>query len=147
MALTSYIAIDSGGSCGWAQFSPLGYLMRPGLAHPPFTSIPRGDPLVIIEKPHGGRGKASRVDIATLARRMQMVLDHLKAPVVKEVFPRWWKGTIDKEIMTRRIYERWMTEEERRILSCIRARKNHNVIDSIGIGIKYAAVLGLRTLP
>jgi len=89
--------------------------------------------------------------LVKLARRMQMVIDHLSGarhPLkIKEFAPRRWKGTIKKSIMTRRIYELWMTPQEREILHSIRASKNHNVIAAIGLGIKYAAILGLRVLP
>lgn len=148
VALTSYLAVDPGGQIGWAEFAPFGRLGRCGLARPKtLQKIPTGIPLLVIEKPHGGRGKASRLDVATLARRMQMVIDHVGAAKVVEVSPTRWKKTIDGDIMTRRIRTRWMDPAEVEILSAIRAYRNHNVLDSIGLGIWYAAILGLRELP
>lgn len=55
------------------------------------------------------------------------------------ILPRDWKGTVNKDIMTERIQDRWMNELERGILREAKVAKTyrHNTIDAIGIGLWY----------
>jgi hypothetical protein len=156
-----FLAIDPGRNAGWASFDVAGHMIACGLSHPPFTSIPLTTvvrlpgpiwipdapwPLVVAEKPHGGRGVASKLDVVTLGRRLQMILDLLRPRKIVELAPSRWKKSLRKQTMIRRIYDEWMTPEERAVLDSIRAAKNHNVKDAIGLGIYYAASQGLREI-
>jgi hypothetical protein len=51
-------------------------------------------------------------------------------------FPREWKGTVDKETMARRIEAR-LSEVERATIEPCPQSLRHNVLDAIGIGLKY----------
>ena len=51
-------------------------------------------------------------------------------------FPREWKGTIDGDTMVKRIEARLSAQEQAAIETCP-ASLRHNVIDAIGIGLKY----------
>lgn len=153
-----YLAVDPGRVAGWAHFSRGGILLACGSAKPPFTGIPALAPyvpvgpamiraapwpLLVIEKPHGGRGKASRTDIAQLSRRMQMIIDLIRPIAVLEVAPNRWKRSVKKLTMTNRIRAEWMTDDDRAVLGHCR---NHNVIDAVGLGIWFAASRRARTL-
>jgi len=50
--------------------------------------------------------------------------------------PRCWKGTVAKDVMTRRI-ETWLSPTEWQRVGEKRKTKRHNVIDAIGLGIYY----------
>lgn len=164
MIVAPYIAIDPGRSAGWASFDASGKLLGCGLAKPPFTSIPTTvfrnvalgpSPvliegpwsLLVIEKPHGGESRASRSDLVKLSRRMQMIVDLLRPMRVLEVAPSRWKHSVRKLTMTRRIRNEWLTPDDVAVLEGIRASKNHNVIDAVGLGIWYAAANDLRRIP
>lgn len=49
--------------------------------------------------------------------------------------PREWKGTVDKTVMNRRVYERLSIPET----GCIddAGALTHNVLDAVGLGLKY----------
>jgi|APCry1669188970_1035186.scaffolds.fasta_scaffold01748_7 hypothetical protein len=58
-------------------------------------------------------------------------------------FPREWKGTIDADQMTVRIEAKLIPAERQRIEKCP-ASLRHNVIDAIGIGLKFVGRLEPR---
>lgn len=145
------LAVDPGRVGGWALLasSPPALLLRCGIFREieQFPTYLVNVPVLVIEQPHGGKGAASRTDIAKLARRMQQVIDRVQAQRVVERFPNQWKGgSVDGDIMVRRILERWMRPEELAILESQRigASVVHNCVDAIGIGIHYCATQGWR---
>lgn len=139
---------DPGRNLGWAVFYfhgiPAGTLYDIGVGEPP----PLGYHRLVIEKPHGGRGKASRKNLITLARRMQRVIDTVRAPVVEEVEPIRWKGQTDGDIMTRRIRDQWMSPFDRMTFEGARIAPSiaHNAIDAYGLGRWWFAKEGIRAI-
>lgn len=55
---------------------------------------------------------------------------------VETVRPREWKGTIAKEVMTRRIESR-LDEDEKAAIVRWSAALDHNILDAVGIGLWY----------
>jgi hypothetical protein len=152
------LAVDPGRICGWAFFSETdGECITAGFVRKP-ELVPRVDGTLVIERPHGGAGKASRTDLVVLARRMQSVIDAVRAWRVAEVAPNRWKGTTEKSIMTRRIRERWLCDpadpvgsQDRWVLGIVETNTPssyfHNVLDAYGLGRWYLAALGIREIP
>ena len=56
--------------------------------------------------------------------------------------PRDWKGTIDPDVMTRRIVSA-LTESERLVIKSV-GSKDHNTIDAVGIGLAALARLNRK---
>ena len=138
------LAIDPGRNAGWVSFDERGVALDCGLSHPPnFDGIPPQARILIIERPHGGVGVASKRDIITLSRRMGTLIAVSRASSVLEWEPSTWKGSVPKEIMTARILERWMTPADHETLARVK-RQTHDVIDAFGIGIQYLRTIGVR---
>jgi hypothetical protein len=55
---------------------------------------------------------------------------------LKRFYPRDWKGTVDADVCCRRV-EAALTEPERGRIEKCPAHLRHNVLDAIGIGLKY----------
>lgn len=55
------------------------------------------------------------------------------------VLPRAWKGTVDKDVMCKRIENRWMNERERELFASKHIAKGqlNNTLDAIGVGMHY----------
>ncbi len=55
------------------------------------------------------------------------------------VLPRDWKGNVKKEVMCKRIVDRWMNERERELLDGQRIPKGqlNNTVDAIGVGLHH----------
>jgi hypothetical protein len=144
------LAVDPGRITGFAIFRSDGLLLRLGVARPKeiLPNLIKYDRLVI-ERPHGGQGKASRKNLVTLARRMQSVIDSVSADAVEEVEPMRWKGQTDGDMMTARIRDRWMSDLDRAILAGARIPQSyaHNAIDAYGLGRWYFAKEGILELP
>jgi len=122
--VTWITAIDPGARAGWALFFGRD-----------LTACGPGDPdelvgEVVIECPRVyPHGKVDPNDLIVLARRVGRIEERAGRPCTL-VFPRAWKGTVKKPIMTARILSR-MTTAERGLLMKI----DHNVIDAIGLGL------------
>ncbi len=135
------------------MFHADGHLHSIGLARRPDQFPKNVLTHLIIEKPHGGRGKASRANIITLARRMQTAIMSVEVDPknVIEVLPVKWKGTTEKSIFTRRIHDYWMPvgSADRRVFDRAELAPSvaHNAIDAYGIGRKYFAKIGVRETP
>ncbi len=142
--------VDPGRVAGWAVFDERGRLYWIGITRKP-EKLPTGPHYtrLVIEKPHGGRGKASRIDLVALARRMQTIIMSVSANCVEEVPPAKWKGTTAKEIMTRRIRERWMDEADAAVFAAAKLPPSltHNAIDAYGLGRWWFAKEGIREAP
>ena len=55
------------------------------------------------------------------------------------VLPRTWKGTVDKDVMCKRVLDRWMNDRERVLLASKGIPKGqiNNTIDAIGVGMHW----------
>ncbi len=144
------LSIDPGNDTGWAFWED-GRLVSCGLGPPAFggVRIPiAGVPdLLIAEFPvvyPGGRSVPPNdllVLGCTLGRQVQRVLetwDDTDRPAFG-VFPRTWKGTIDKDTMCRRIQTMIGPINQARAVECmdttnVPAGKRHNVWDGVGLG-------------
>jgi hypothetical protein len=132
VAAVVILTVDPGRITGFAIFRSDGLLLRLGVARPKemVPNLIKYDRLVI-ERPHGGQGKASRKNIVTLSRPMR------------------WKGQTDGDMMTARIRAQWMTDYDRAILAGARIPESyaHNAIDAYGLGRWYFAKEGILELP
>jgi len=125
------LAIDPGtkDNLGWAIF-------QDGV----FTSSGHGDlrvirgflwiNFVVIENPQiYPRSKARPSDILKLARIVGRIEEMYSYTAVKLVTPREWKGTINGDVMTRRIKSQFTPREKGMIQN-----PTHDEVDAIGLG-------------
>lgn len=90
---------------------------------------------VVIEKPriypHGAQRKGDLNDLLDLAE----VVGACGASFThtRTVYPRDWKGTVKKEVMTARIEDRLRGFEQLRVTRV--GAKDHNTLDAVGIGL------------
>lgn len=145
-APVDFIAVDPGKAAGWATFDRLGNLTNCGLAKAPdfagipgFLGPPDGVrwPLLVIERPHEGKGRASKGDIITLAARMGELKRAVHALRVEEIEPVRWKGTIEKAIMTERIWQSLSAKDRETFhfyAGLVAQSLQHNILDAVGLG-------------
>lgn len=178
--MTPFLSVDSGANAGFAGFGADGRLLCCGLARlrhgkrataagaTPYCELPvewctpgheigalTGStwarwPLLIIEQPHEGRGKATQGDRDKMNERMGIIQGLVRAPRIEKIVPVRWKGTLDGDMMTARILSRWMTAQDNAIFHAwldgpqgSRAHA-HDVVDSIGMGIHWCRTQGTR---
>jgi hypothetical protein len=136
------LAIDPGVDSGWAIFFQ-GMLVACGLGGAP-KPLPERFDLLIVEHPvvyPGGRTKDPNA-IVKLAINAGMWMGRYesRASNTQFIFPRDWKGTIDGDLCNRRTWAK-LDDGERQVLDDavrtqkIPAKKRHNVLDAIGIGL------------
>jgi hypothetical protein len=143
--INSLLAIDPGAHTGFASFWRLGQelvLQECGVVQPNDTDWPTvsDHALVVIENPviHQG-SKARPADILKLARIVGRYEERfcsaaLKKPALKQLpEPRDWKGTINGDIMCKRIRDA-LTPYEERIFLNYKGGYAHNALDAIGLG-------------
>jgi hypothetical protein len=96
--------------------------------------------VVVVEIPRvypAARQKGDQNDLIALAGvAYALACSVVAAEVRVRYFPRDWKGTIDGDTMIRRIEARLSKGEASRIEPTPKSLR-HNVIDAIGIGLKY----------
>ncbi len=145
--MTCLLAIDPGLDTGWAIVDERGALRACGLGDP------RTGPIivsrVIIECPKVYPARLSKGDpnnLITLAVQVGQYKERFKAWPVELVFPREWKGTVDPDVLCRRVYAA-LSAEDRATLDhvlaplarspfapeTLTAGKRHNVIDAVGL--------------
>ncbi len=130
------LSVDPGAVAGWAYAYDSGELFACGVGRAPyFASIPRRASVLVIEKPHIGKGKASKGDIIKLARRMEKIIGQVDTDRIVEVGPSTWKGSVPKKIFTARILAS-ATPAEMAILLRSSPKLNHNMVDAFGL-LKY----------
>lgn len=140
------LAIDPGRDTGWATLSAAGTLLGCGLGAPPTEGVTR----VIVERPQIYRGRASKGDpndLITLAIQVGQYTERYasRGLKVEHVLPHDWKGSVDPEVLCRRVVAS-LTECERLLLETVLAPlarkpicdeltggRRHNVIDAVGI--------------
>jgi hypothetical protein len=123
------LAIDPGRDTGWAFLDDARRLVMCGLGNPP-DSIRHP---VVIERPQVYRGRGSKGDpndLITLAIQVGQYKERAErsGSKVELVLPHSWKGTVDPDILCRRVVAS-LSEVECAVLF------RHNVIDAVGLAI------------
>lgn len=80
--------------------------------------------------------QAVKLNLLQLNGVLGAVIQAVNAPVVKTYYPREWKGNMKGDKMTEVIESRLFQEEATSIQNCQKSLR-HNVIDAVGIGLKY----------
>lgn len=134
------LAIDPGRDQGWALIDEAtGTLADCGLGQGPdrFEGC-----RVVIERPQIYRGRTSKADpndLITLAIRVGRLTERYltRGCDVEHILPHDWKGTVDPDVLVRRI-EASLAVSERAVLetklASVPKGKQHNVVDAIGLG-------------
>jgi len=134
------LAIDPGESSGWAIFFK-GMLIACGLNGEPSPLPPKLD-LLVIEEPRiypGGRTRrpADIMKVQASAHHWRGKLE-ARCAEVRMIAPRTWKGTIDGDIVCARTLAK-LDPGERQVfddaMHGVAKRKQHNVLDAIGLGL------------
>ena len=146
------LAVDPGADSGWALFCH-DMLISCGLGsevHP----LPEKLDVVVIEHPviypHGRTKNPNDVlKVAVSAGEWAGRLAD-RALEIRYVFPRDWKGTINGDIMNARTWARLDDGEKQVVDDAVRAqkipaRKRHNVLDAIGLGLFAMGRSGSKT--
>lgn len=83
-------------------------------------------------------GLKGQNDLVNLAYHAGLFVGKLGVPFVQKYKPHEWKGSVPKDIMGDRILGLLSHDEHQRIIwPRARKTKGHNVVDGIGIGLKY----------
>jgi hypothetical protein len=146
----SILAVDPGAKTGWCLLLDIGgwHVAACGVASPDDTTwtpmAPKKLDLVVIEKPMiYPNAKARPNDIITLALVAGRYRERFsEAKRVEYVLPREWKGTIDGDVMTKRI-EAALVYKDMPAVNAMRkvatGSVQHNAIDAVGIA-KWATL-------
>ena len=134
-----FLAIDPGKDLGWATWDGTGRMLACGLGEVRWVGIG----LALIERPQvyrAAQSKGDPNDLITLAIQVGELTRELKngGAKVEHVLPREWKGTIDPDVMSRRIVRDVPIADVATVTAGLRnvpTKKQHNVIDAIGLGL------------
>jgi hypothetical protein len=144
----TFLAIDPGNDTGWCLMSEGRELVDAGLGDPPVAFVGHR---VVIERPQVYQGRSSRVnpnDLITLAIGVGRYKERFisRGCSVEEILPHTWKGTVDPEILCRRVWAALDPREQARVAevltplarapfseATLTAGKRHNVLDAIGL--------------
>lgn len=135
----SILAIDPGRDQGWALLREDKTLIDCGLGEAPLDFVGHR---VVVERPQIYRGRASKADpndLITLAILVGRLTERYSARGchVEHILPHDWKGSVDGDVLVRRIEASLDTVELEvlhRKLASVPKGKRHNVIDAIGLG-------------
>jgi hypothetical protein len=136
------LAIDPGAKTGWALFARVdGWrLQAAGIASPNDRTWPGLKKIdqIVIEAPIRPNPHTPRpADILTLSRTIGMYLERFHENAIELVDPHTWKGSVPKEIFTRRI-EAALSPADRETCARLKftyaASTVHNMLDAIGLG-------------
>ena len=136
------LALDPGNDTGWAAFQLEGEVLEACGVVSPNESIGRYEPeVVFIELPCVRmRSKVNPDNIISLATKVGRYQERFagrdgRGAQIVLVKPEQWKGTLDKDVMLRRI-EGALSPEETAVVGRYagRAAIRHNMIDAIGLG-------------
>lgn len=136
--MTTLLAIDPGEKTGYALFRydfDQWSLINAGVEHPERRCFVAPH-YVIIENPQiYPHAKSRPNDILKLARLVGRFEERYHSSVVYRCTPHDWKGSVDGDIMVRRI-ESALTPEEMLIVDRLGLPKSyrHNAVDAIGLG-------------
>lgn len=137
--MTTLLSIDPGGATGVALFF-IGPDCAPALVSadvvaPDDVKWSRFMPdIVVIECPERVYGKARAKDIISLALIVGRYVERFKGTRLRLVTPHAWKGSIDGDIMVRRIEAAFTPAEQKVAVTLPTTSKRHNAIDAIGMG-------------
>lgn len=141
------LAIDPGVDTGWARLDK-GKLVEAGLGCP---RLQRFHPVskVVIERPQIYQGRSSRAnpnDLITLAIMVGRYTEVFADRGVEEILPHTWKGTVDPDILCRRVWASLSPSEQVLLgqvlaplarkpfdAANLTAGKRHNVLDAVGL--------------
>ena len=132
----SLLACDPGENCGGAYFVD-GVLVWSGLlsfADATHIAIKADKMIVEIPQVYPGPRAEDPNDLIGVAVIAGQWIRSVSAPDTRRVFPRQWKGGVDKKIHNGRVLAKLSATE----LECVpkmAASKLHNVIDAIGLGL------------
>ena len=128
------LALDPGNTTGYAFFDGPALIFAGTMApdDQPFGILPV-DTLVVIECPTRVFRQATVTSILHLSRCVGRYQERFREHRQKLVAPHEWKGSIDGDIMTKRI-EAQLTPAERSLLPTKpRGGLDHNMLDAIGL--------------
>jgi hypothetical protein len=138
---TSLLAIDPGAHTGWALFLESGgwHLAACGVASPtsdmPWPGTKTLDQVVIEDPviyPHSKARPADLMKLARIVGRYEERFAHARA--IELVTPRSWKGSVDGDIMLKRI-EAALTMADRTVYDLYSGGYKHNMTDAVGLGL------------
>ncbi len=138
---TSLLAIDPGAKTGWALFLEPGgwHLAACGVVSPkdpPTWPGVKDLDQVVIENPvvysHSPVPPAKLMKLARIVGRYEERFAHAKN--VELVEPRTWKGSVDGDIMLRRI-EASLNPVDRAMHDSYMGGYKHNMTDAVGLGL------------
>lgn len=136
------LAIDPGADSGWAIFFK-GMLIACGLGSDP-NPLPEKFDVLVIEYPmiypHGRTANPNDILKVAFNAGEWFGCYGKRAGEFKLVKPREWKGTINADICNARTWAKLDDGEKNVVDDAVReqriaARKRHNVIDAIGLGL------------
>lgn len=132
--ITSLLAIDPGACTGYAYFTldVSGWHLCWAEEHTPDEPLRFlvGSALVVIENPKiYPQGHPRPNNLLTLSRIVGRYQERYKTSQQRLVYPRDWKGSIDGDIMTKRI-QNALTPAERALTVGL----GHDGIDAVGLG-------------
>lgn len=147
------VAVDPGSRfTGWAKFQDkqlvsCGLVKAKGLdemlprCQDFFGNFPNAVAIeAVIERPQvytQRKMKGDANDLITIA----LIGGYIGAFFLRAEFmmPRTWKGTVDKDVMCRRVENRWMNDRERGLLYNKNIPKGqvNNTLDAIGVGMYH----------
>lgn len=149
------IAIDPGKTTGWAAFNEEGTLVGAGVAkkseiwkwghEKPFGPLPSvlygtGYAYTVLVEhprwyPHDHTDVNDLIDLAVLVGELRHAYSD-RGSLVELVWPRTWKGNVEKKITTERILKRLSPAELAVVPRRPRAKDvDHNCADAVGLGL------------
>ena len=142
------LTVDPGEHTGWALFDP-SKLVACGVSSPLLenlhwcSGVPGRVDAILFEVPVVyPHSKARPEDVATLSLRagvaVGIAISKYPHALVGSVEPRKWKGTINGDVMGRRILDRLSGDDRRAYeegIKPIAEGLQHNVLDAVGIGL------------
>jgi hypothetical protein len=101
-------------------------------------NLPKPDVLVVeVPQVYSWRGqKGDQADLIELAGVDGALVGTIEHKTGISYLPRQWKGQVPKEVMNARVEAKLSEVEKGRIEACAPSLR-HNVLDGVGIGLKY----------
>lgn len=136
--MKTLLALDPGAHTGWALYDKFGeqWTLRGGGVFNPYRGFPKElgkPPAVVIENPRITPTTPNPEDIIKVARIVGRFEEKFWESTVILVRPSEWKGTINGDIMVKRIEAETPLRDRPGLLSYTGGYR-HNMIDAIGLG-------------
>ena len=138
------LTIDPGQHWGWAWFDDASLYMAgvesvgKRVGDPPCPTVRGFKVLIEVPRWYPGKEKGDVNQLIDLAVQVGEFREFYRRQggLVELVFPRTWKGTVPKEIMTARILKQLTPAELNHVPLRPRAKTpDHNTVDAIGLGL------------